>query len=270
MTLANALPAGPPCALLAVALSLGGHSIEFTVWDAFGVLAQVAFTWRVLHQWVASERQGKSVLPLAFWSWSLVGSAFDLVYCLGYRDPVLTSGAIVTGTIFARNWWMARRPAGPPVAATTRQLALPIVAGVALFAIVIVQSFGPDHGLVKFVAHDSAWLVVGFIGTIGWTARFVVQWFASERRGESHLPPAFFSIGLVSCVLLLAYAVSQARWVKVLAFAFTVIPYARNLVLLRRHRPPTAPTVGDPGGAAAGAEAGDDGPTTPAAQTDSA
>jgi lipid-A-disaccharide synthase-like uncharacterized protein len=251
-----ASPFGGSPGALAIVLHLFGQSIDFTVWDVFGVLAQIAFTWRVLHQWVASERQGRSHVPLAFWSWSLVGSVFDLVYCFGYRDPVLASGALVTGTIFARNWWMARTPANPSSAAPgARQLLLPIVAGVLLFTGVIIESFGPDHGLVKFDRPNWPWLVLGFIGTIGWTARFVVQWFVSERRGESHLPPAFFSIGLASCLLLLVYTVSQGRWVKVLAFAFTVIPYARNLVLLRRHRPPTAPTVGDPGGAAAAAEA---------------
>src|SRR5262249_33206592 len=144
-------------------LSLFGHLVEVTVWDVFGVIAQVAFTWRVMHQWVVSEREGKSVLPLAFWSWSLVGSAFDLAYCLGHRPPVLTAGAPAPAPISARTWWLARGPQSRPP--KNRWLALPLVAGVLAYLGVVLESFGPDHGLVRFDRADSVWLVIGFVGT---------------------------------------------------------------------------------------------------------
>lgn len=206
--------------------------LAFQVWDAVGWAAQAVFTWRMLHQWVRSEREGRSVLPPAFWAWSLLGSALDLVYLFHRRDPVFASGALVSACIFGRNYWMARRPA-PAAPPRRRPVVWPILAGLVLFAAVTVEAIGPDHGLVRF-DRGVVWLVIGFVGTVGWTARFVVQWWASERSGVSHLPAAFFHVGLASAALLTVYAVSQLDWVKMFAFGTTVVPYARNLVLLRR------------------------------------
>ena len=201
-------------------------------WDLFGWAAQAVFTWRMLHQWALSEREGRSVLPLAFWGWSLVGSALDLVYLLPHRrDPVFVSSAIVTTCIFARNYWMARRPR--PATHDARPISWPIVLGLLLFAGVTLATTVLDERLLRF-DRGVAWLVIGFLGSVGWTGRFVVQWWASERRGVSHLPPAFFRIGFFSAVLLTLYAVSQWDWVKMFAFAVTTVPYGRNLILLRR------------------------------------
>ena len=228
--------------------------LAFQLWDAAGWAAQAVFTWRMVHQWVRSEQAGRSVLPPAFWAWSLLGSALDLVYLFHRRDPVFASGALVSACIFGRNWWMARRPAPAPRAGG-RPVVWPILSGLVLFAAVTVEAVGPDHGLVRF-DRGLVWLVIGFVVTVGWTARFVVQWWASERTGVSHLPAAFFHVGLVSAVLLTVYAVSQVDWVKMFAFGTTVVPYARNLVLMRRAaaRDAAAAAAAAGAGAAAGAD----------------
>lgn len=199
------------------------------VWDGFGAAAKAVFTWRMLHQWVASERQGRSVLPTSFWAWSLLGSALELVYYVHRRDPVFMSGTLVNAAIYARNVLLARRPPSRPGARPW----VPVAAGVALFAVVIVTAIGPDRGLIHF-ERNPVWLVVGFLGALGWTARFVVQWWASERAGVAHLPVAFFRLGVVAAVFLFAYALAERDWVNTVGFALTLVPYARNLVLLRR------------------------------------
>lgn len=203
--------------------------LAFQAWDLAGWLAQAVFTWRMLHQWTTSEREGRSVLPRSFWSWSLLGSALDLVYLVHRRDPVFMSGTLVNACIYARNWAVARRPRPP----TGARPWVPLAAGLVVFGAVVVEALGPDHGLVRF-DRGVPWLVVGFLGTVGWTGRFVVQWWATERSGVSHLPAAFFYVGLGAAGLLFAYALSQRDWVKTAAFALTLVPYARNLVLLRR------------------------------------
>lgn len=218
------------------------------VWDGFGVAAKAVFTWRMLHQWVRSEREGRSVLPTAFWSWSLLGSALDLVYLAHRRDPVFMSGTIVNATIYARSWWMSRRPQAGP--ARTARPWVPLAAGLLIFAAVVVEAMGPDHGLVHF-QRSRPWLVVGYLGTLGWTGRFVVQWWASERTGVAHLPAAFFYVGVVAATLLFAYALHERDWVNTFGFGLTLVPYVRNLVLLRRRAaadvagapapPPTGP-----------------------------
>ncbi len=82
----------------------------------------------------------------------------------------------------------------------------------------------------------TGWLVVGLLGQAGFSARFAVQWLASERRGESVIPASFWWLSLAGGTLLLAYALHRRDPVFVLGQAAGLVVYARNLVL-RRRRP---------------------------------
>ena len=219
--------------------------LAFQVWDGFGWAAKAVFTWRMLHQWVRSEREGKSVLPAAFWGWSLLGSCLDLVYLAHRRDPVFMSGTIVNAAIYVRSFWMSRSSA--PRAPGKARLWVPLAAGVVIFGAVVYEALGPDHGLVHF-KRSLPWLVVGYVGTLGWTGRFVVQWWESERTGVAHLPAAFFYVGVVAAAFLFAYALHERDWVNTFGFGLTLVPYARNLVLMRRRAAADA-RPDDPGSA---------------------
>jgi lipid-A-disaccharide synthase-like uncharacterized protein len=207
--------------------------VAFQVWDAVGWAGQAVFTWRVVLQWVASERAKKSVIPPSFWAWSLLGAVLLVVYAAHRRDPVFVLGALVNGCIYARNLWMAHRGVTTP--ARPRRVLWPVVFGLLLFAGVSYEALGENHGIVQF-GHPVVWLVVGFVGMTLWTGRFVVQWYVSERLGESVLPPAFFWMSLAGSVLLFLYALVRPGpdWVNIAAYALNPIPYARNLVLLYR------------------------------------
>ena len=80
------------------------------------------------------------------------------------------------------------------------------------------------------------WLALGLLGQTFFSCRFLVQWIASERRGASVLPTAFwwFSIGGASC--LLAYALYKADPVFILGQSAGFLVYTRNLVLVRRQK----------------------------------
>jgi lipid-A-disaccharide synthase-like uncharacterized protein len=110
-----------------------------------------------------------------------------------------------------------------------------------VFVAVAIEAIGPDHGLVRF-DYRLPWLVAGLLGTALWSGRFVVQWWESERRGHVHLPASFFWMSLVGSVLLFAYAVYRRDYVKMAAFALNPIPYARNLILIARHKATPGPT----------------------------
>jgi len=57
-----------------------------------GFLGQALFTGRFLVQWVASERKGRSVVPVHFWILSLAGSRTLLTYAIYGRDTVFIAG----------------------------------------------------------------------------------------------------------------------------------------------------------------------------------
>lgn len=76
---------------------------KFDFWLAFGLVAQLLFTARFLVQWISSERAGKSVVPMAFWFFSMGGGAMTLIYGLAKREPVIIIGQGLATIIYLRN-----------------------------------------------------------------------------------------------------------------------------------------------------------------------
>jgi lipid-A-disaccharide synthase-like uncharacterized protein len=72
-------------------------------WIVLGFVAQALFTMRFAVQWIASERVGRSVVPLAFWLFSISGGLLLLVYALYRRDPVFIAGQAFGVVVYARN-----------------------------------------------------------------------------------------------------------------------------------------------------------------------
>jgi lipid-A-disaccharide synthase-like uncharacterized protein len=100
--------------LIDLSHALGGYLYDVFVvkldwWIALGFLAQALFTARFLVQWIASERAGKSVIPIAFWFFSIGGGALLLVYALYRRDPVFIAGQAFGVFVYARNLYFELR-----------------------------------------------------------------------------------------------------------------------------------------------------------------
>ena len=85
---------------------------KFDFWLAFGIVAQLVFTGRFLVQWVASERAGRSVVPVAFWVLSMVGGMMTLVYGIQRREPVIIMGQVLAVFIYVRNLMLIFRKGG--------------------------------------------------------------------------------------------------------------------------------------------------------------
>jgi len=77
--------------------------LQLDWWVALGFLAQALFSARFLMQWIASERAGRSVIPLSFWLFSVGGGTLLLVYALYRKDPVFIAGQGGGLLIYARN-----------------------------------------------------------------------------------------------------------------------------------------------------------------------
>jgi lipid-A-disaccharide synthase-like uncharacterized protein len=72
-------------------------------WVVLGLIGQLVFASRFVLQWVASERKGKSVIPLPFWYLSLGGSAILLIYSIHIADPVFILANSLNSFIYIRN-----------------------------------------------------------------------------------------------------------------------------------------------------------------------
>ena len=75
-------------------------------WVAFGLLGQLMFTGRFIVQWLASEKAGRSVVPVAFWYFSIIGGFIVLLYGIHKVDPVIILGQLPGVLIYSRNLWL--------------------------------------------------------------------------------------------------------------------------------------------------------------------
>ncbi|MCB1412418.1 MAG: lipid-A-disaccharide synthase N-terminal domain-containing protein [Xanthobacteraceae bacterium] len=77
--------------------------VQFDGWVVLGFVAQAFFTMRFVVQWIASERARQSVIPVAFWFFSIGGGVLLLTYALYRRDPVFIAGQAFGLLVYLRN-----------------------------------------------------------------------------------------------------------------------------------------------------------------------
>lgn len=87
---------------------LGAQDRLELAWILVGLGGQALFMGRFLVQWIASERARRSVVPVAFWWFSIGGAAVLLAYAVYRADPVFIIGQSLGFFIYTRNLWLIR------------------------------------------------------------------------------------------------------------------------------------------------------------------
>ena len=97
-----------------------------------------------------------------------------------------------------------------------------------------------DHAIFEFLNVDSwgemIWVIVGLTGQLAFSARFIIQWIASERAKRSTVPTAFWYFSITGGMILLAYAIYRKDPVFILGQSMGVFIYMRNLWLIRNEK----------------------------------
>ena len=75
-------------------------------WVIIGLMGPLSFSMRFILQWIRSEREKKSVIPISFWYFSIGGGVILLSYAIHRRDPVFILGQATGLAIYARNLWL--------------------------------------------------------------------------------------------------------------------------------------------------------------------
>ncbi|MDE0256474.1 MAG: lipid-A-disaccharide synthase N-terminal domain-containing protein [Rhodospirillaceae bacterium] len=75
------------------------------IWVMVGFLGQAMFSARFIIQWFVSEKAKESIVPIAFWYFSILGGMTLLTYAIWRRDPVIICGQAGGLMIYARNLW---------------------------------------------------------------------------------------------------------------------------------------------------------------------
>ena len=85
------------------------------VWLTIGFLGQGLFSCRFIAQWLHSERHQRSLIPVAFWYFSLGGGMTLLIYAIYRKDPVFIFGQASGLLIYLRNLQFIKREKGRSV-----------------------------------------------------------------------------------------------------------------------------------------------------------
>ena len=89
---------------------------------------------------------------------------------------------------------------------------------------------------------ELVWLCVGLIGLALFSARWLLQWFVTEKTRRSTVPATFWYLSLLGGLLVFAYGLHRLDPV-ILIGQFGIVIYARNLVFIRKERQEPAPVI---------------------------
>lgn len=210
-----------------------------TLWLTIGLLAQVAFSARFGLQWLLSERARRSLLPVHFWTFSVIGSVLLLAYACHRRDPVIASGQLLGLGIYLRNIQLLSRASGRAIPAFGAWLLLAAAAS----SIGLLSHAVPLNAITA--SSEPTWMLLGFVGQALFTGRFVVQLVYSEKAQASVNPVIFWYLSMSGSLLLLGYALHTGDIVIILGQSFGLLVYLRNLHLFRQHREAEADQHGE-------------------------
>lgn len=205
-----------------------------------GSLPALFFGSRFFIQWLISEKEKKSVVTPIFWRLSLTGnSLLALHYLLQFQVPFLLI-QVINGAIAWRNLNLLKehkldfkRTVILFIATLCIALVLCLIAR-ETYAAQLPWISSPrgllqtDRSSVSFY-----WHLFGMMGGVLFASRFWVQWVIAERKGYSSLSKSFWILSLVGSSLSLIYFLKIGDSISILYALFGLIPYVRNLFLLR-------------------------------------
>lgn len=79
---------------------------------------------------------------------------------------------------------------------------------------------------------ETIWIAIGLSGQVLFSARFILQWLASEKAKRSTIPIMFWYCSILGGGILLAYSLYRKDLVFILGNMFGIFIYARNLWLI--------------------------------------
>lgn len=209
-----------------------------------GLLPAIFFGLRVLVQWYESERHKRSMVTPIFWKLSLVGNLLQMIHFfvqVQYPFAMLQAGSAM---ISWRNLTLMRNAKKISTNAFVLLLLASLLGVTLLF---VIQTLFVSHEMDWFrtptnlwdevhVHHHFSWHILGTVGGILFASRFWIQWWQAERSQKSELNKSFWWISISGSVLSLIYFFELRDAVSVVQFGFGLIPYFRNIALIRQRQ----------------------------------
>ncbi len=210
-----------------------------------GIIGGLLFYGRFYLQWIASELRGRSVVPVAFWYMSGVGSVFLLLYGVFYlNSPVGALSHCFNSVIYARNLVHIWRERGVLTPARSRLfhggVAILVGAGVLLVTLTWLREYDVTRDApASAQLRTWLWILIGVAGQGLFALRFLIQWAATEIKRKSVIPAVFWYLSVAASLLLMSSHFQRQEWLYAGGIACTLIVYLRNIYLVHRKQPPT-------------------------------
>ena len=203
--------------------------------DILGSIGAAVFYGRFYVQWIVSEIRKKSVIPVAFWYMSGIGSLFLFLYGVIIHSPMGTLSQTFNSIVYARNLTHIWREQGK--LSPTRDRLFQIVTGlVVLIALSLtlytwyIRWRHPVPG--ESVRRTWIWVAVGLVGQGLFAGRFLLQWLATEMKKKSVVPVAFWYMSVFAASLMALSFAQLHEWVYSIGLVATIFIYVRNLWLI--------------------------------------
>lgn len=104
-----------------------------------------------------------------------------------------------------------------------------------------------DAWLEKLVeTFRDPWIMLGFFGQAMFFSRWIIQWYASEKRKQSYVPLSFWYVSLAGALMIMVYAFKKVDPVFIIGQLIGIVMYSRNIWLIKTHHSPAITTHVDP------------------------
>lgn len=213
-----------------------------------GFLSAIAFSSRMLLQWLTSEVKGKSTIMPAFWKLSLCGNILlalhSFIQVQFHVCLIQTCNAVIS-------WRNLNLMQSCQYQKSLQQTLKIFIASVIIVWMVFWLNgyffLGsseawfriPSTPWQEHINHHISftWHLIGFIGLALFSSRFWIQWWCAEKQKISYLSISFWWTSLIGEVLCLTYFFKINDPVNSIGPAFGLIPYIRNLMLIYKRQP---------------------------------
>lgn len=197
---------------------------------SIGFLAQILFSFRLITQWITSEKQKQVVTPILFWILSLFASFLLFIYGYLRDDFAIMLGQFLTYYIYIRNLQLQNQWSKLHNLFRRFLPVFPVLIGFYYFNNDVIDT----DKLFKNEAIPIWLLMLGIISQVLFTLRFVYQWIYSENKKESTLPFGFWMLSLMGSLMILIYAIIRKDPVLFVGHILGASIYIRNLMLLNK------------------------------------
>lgn len=219
---------------------------EWDLWREWlyplGFLSMLIFMARFIFQWLSSEREGRCLVTPLFWNLSILGNGLLFIHALIQNQPHVACVQSVQAVFAARNLNLMREES---CRWSFRLVLLFLVTTLSMTAAL----FSLQHlflGVSELISVPKmpwnsssvnvslAWHLFGTVGIVLFFMRFFVQWVQAEWSLESRLTAPFWWLSFLGSLISLIYFVRLGDLVNFIGPIFGLVPYVRNLLLIRR------------------------------------